>query len=527
MEKKFKKGKGVILLIFGLFIIMFGINSVSAQTIMTCPSGKYPVSGTDKCCAKFHGVKSTSISYNNECEYPQSSVSSKYAHKGGTYNGVTCPLIGKYCYGGYPSNMIKTTYTTTIAVLDHNGDVYYNVTCVSAQCQKEISYAKCPSGTYYSGLKKISGSVSVFGKSLYTTSSSVSNYTGTVQVVCTPNKVYYGSTGGAGTVTSPIETTDTETNTCPKSGNTTKITNVNNYKITYNLDGGHFLDGSTSRTEIVKDNSSVGALRLNPLKNGYKFVSWQDESGKDFDFNSKISKDITLKATYEKIEDELKDAYSCPNGYTLDPSSTKCYKMLNFNSTSNASLSGIFYVPNQSTADPISGTAYNYTTYAYADGDRMCYGYNAPNDGDPGSIALMGDKEPSATGKDNATYYFKDGSGYTEYEDQDWWKSEDTCNFGSNCSLDACTKISGSCKVTYSAIIFHVVDATFEKKLDTTEVVQLQDETNDENDDKVLQEIIDNPKTGTILMVIAWVVGFTALGYSIYYFRKNRVNNID
>ena len=42
--------------------------------------------------------------------------------------------------------------------------------------------------------------------------------------------------------------------------------NANNYKFTYNLDGGHFIDGSTERTEIIDSYSVVGAFRLNPLK---------------------------------------------------------------------------------------------------------------------------------------------------------------------------------------------------------------------------------------------------------------------
>ena len=61
---------------------------------------------------------------------------------------------------------------------------------------------------------------------------------------------------------------------CPASGNKEKITNINNYKITYNLDGGHFIDGSTERTEIISSSSTIGVLRLNPLKDGYKFISW-------------------------------------------------------------------------------------------------------------------------------------------------------------------------------------------------------------------------------------------------------------
>ena len=175
-----------------------------------------------------------------------------------------------------------------------------------------------------------------------------------------------------------------------------------------------------------------------------------------------------------KLTDEEKDAYTCPKDYVLDPSNAKCYKYLKFNregnTTSKASIDNVMQVPYQTNQSPTAGKAYNYTTISYEDGSRMCYGYNAPSEGDPGEIIYIKDSKLNTIGKNNATYYFSENGKNVEYEDQDNWKSADTCDFGSYCNLDACTKVSGACDVTWSAIIFHSVDATYAKELDTTEV---------------------------------------------------------
>lgn len=296
------------------------------------------------------------------------------------------------------------------------------------------------------------------------------------------------------------------------------------------MDGGHFIDGSTERTEIIDSYSVVGAFRLNPLKKGYKFVSWQDENGKDFDFSTKPTKNTTLKAKYEKLTDEEKDVYACPKDYVLDPSNAKCYKYLKFNregnTTSKASIDNVMQVPYQTNQSPTAGKAYNYTTISYEDGSRMCYGYNAPSEGDPGEIIYIKDSKLNTIGKNNATYYFSENGKNVEYEDQDNWKSADTCDFGSYCNLDECTKVSGACDVTWSAIIFHSVDATYAKELDTTEIVEGKDTISKGNTgDKSEEEISENPKTGSKLWIfITLGVAFSAAG--TYYYRKYRKTEV-
>lgn len=467
----------------------------------------------------------------NSCRYKQSEVSSYYSHTGKTYDGVKCPRVGSYCYGKTPQYRQTVTYVTNVTIQRHNGVAYLENICKQAQCHWDVKYDGCPYGTYFAGWQKVSGAVRVSGSNIFAGSDTIRNYSGTVKALCYYNKPPV-TNNGTGKTTEPQEIEKPEENVCPKSGNTEKMVNSTTYKFTYNLDGGHFIDGSTERTEIINSNVVIGYLRLNPLKDGYKFISWQDETGKDFDFSTKPIKNTTLKAKYEKLTDEEKNAYTCPKDYVLDPSNAKCYKYLKFNregnTTSKASTDNIMQVPYQTNQSPTAGKAYNYTTYSYADGARMCYGYNSPNEGNPGAINPAKNGKIESIGKDNATYYFNEDGKTIKYDDGDVWKSEDTCNFGSKCSVDACTSIEGACKVTYSAIIFHSTDATFTKKLDTTEIIEDKDNTDgvnkdnsDNKDNKTNEDVTENPKTGTKLWIfITLGIVFSAIG--VYYYRKYR-----
>ena len=489
---------------------------VNAQTIgQRCPAGTALVSGTSKCCPSYFienkSVKATSIDNSNRYRY--------FNTKNKT--GSICLIKSSDCTSGYAKDMTpQKTYTTTVYFQHSWGWGYITRVCTQAECQWIEQYSECPSGTYFAGWQQVSGRGYTDGSFVQTTSDATANYTLTVKALCNYNKP-------------PVTTTGTETEeeskqieepveeVCPASDNKEKITNINNYKITYNLDGGHFIDGSTERTEIISSSSTIGVLRLNPLKDGYKFISWQ-ENGKDFDFSQKASRDVKLTAKYEKLTDEEKDRYTCPNDYILDPSNAKCYKYLKFNregtTTSNSKIDNIMQVPYQTNQTPSSSTAYNYTKVSYTNDSRMCYGYNYPNEGDPGAISYIKDGPIAITGKNNATYYFTENGKNIEYEDQDWWKSEDNCNFGSSCNVDQCTKIEGACNITYSAIIFHSINVTYAKELDTTEIVEDNDNNNEDNNIKD-DNVSDNPKTGSKLWIfIILGVSFSAVG--TYYYRK-------
>ena len=60
------------------------------------------------------------------------------------------------------------------------------------------------------------------------------------------------------------------------------------------------VDDKVYKTVGVKENDKV-TRPSNPTKSGYKFVEWQLD-GTAFDFNTKITKEITLTATFEEVK---------------------------------------------------------------------------------------------------------------------------------------------------------------------------------------------------------------------------------
>lgn len=68
------------------------------------------------------------------------------------------------------------------------------------------------------------------------------------------------------------------------------------YTVTFDTDGGNSISSIK-----VKKNSTV-SKPVNPNKEGYTFVTWTLD-GKEYDFSTKITKDITLKATWEAKEE--------------------------------------------------------------------------------------------------------------------------------------------------------------------------------------------------------------------------------
>lgn len=68
---------------------------------------------------------------------------------------------------------------------------------------------------------------------------------------------------------------------------------VTSYTVTFNKD-----NGTANETRTVDAGSKV-TRPTNPVKSGYKFVKWQ-LNGKDFNFDTPINDNITLKAVWEK-----------------------------------------------------------------------------------------------------------------------------------------------------------------------------------------------------------------------------------
>ena len=88
-----------------------------------------------------------------------------------------------------------------------------------------------------------------------------------------------------------------------------QVSEVTKYTVKFDSNG-----GSSVASQTVNEGNTV-SKPTNPTRSGYKFVSWQ-LNGKDYNFSSKVTKNITLTAKWEKIPDtytikfEKYDAYS-------------------------------------------------------------------------------------------------------------------------------------------------------------------------------------------------------------------------
>ncbi|MBQ8192837.1 MAG: InlB B-repeat-containing protein, partial [Bacilli bacterium] len=283
------------------------------------------------------------------------------------------------------------------------------------------------------------------------------------------------------------------------SGNTETVTAYTRdfYKITYDLAGGEFIDGTTEREQWVTSDKAIGSFETVPIKEGYKFTGWLKE-GQKFNFSVKPTSDITLVASYEAFEDS--DKYQCNEGDKFDPTTMKCYKIL---------------------ADNANKDMYSYTTYSYDANEVFCYAYNSGVS--DGGIYPRVESSISIFGKNNVTY--------SGFEGQDDWLSNDSCKIASKCT-NSQSESYDACSYTFSAIVYHSYDpVNLEEDIDIPS--NGEDGSNSDNDSsdggKTDEELTDKDaedlKTGDALIILVWIVGISALGYTAYYFiRRNREN---
>lgn len=86
---------------------------------------------------------------------------------------------------------------------------------------------------------------------------------------------------------------------------------LNKVTITYDLDGG---TGKTSEDIYINTSPDIPPI---PTKEGYRFLKWTLDN-KDFSFNTKVNKNITIKAIWEKIE-YVTIIYDTDGGKDIEP----------------------------------------------------------------------------------------------------------------------------------------------------------------------------------------------------------------
>ncbi len=83
---------------------------------------------------------------------------------------------------------------------------------------------------------------------------------------------------------------------------------VTTFKVTFNSDG-----GSIVKMQEVTDKATKPT---NPTKKGYKFVEWQLD-GQKYDFNSKVTQDIELKAIWEVEKTKYTVTFNDDNNHEI------------------------------------------------------------------------------------------------------------------------------------------------------------------------------------------------------------------
>lgn len=63
-----------------------------------------------------------------------------------------------------------------------------------------------------------------------------------------------------------------------------------------------------------------------------------------------------------------------------------------------------------------------------------------------------------------------------------------------------------------------------ESKDDTVDIIVNDNPKNEDEYSKIDDEVTENSKTGDILILIAWMVGIGALGYTVYCFKNKKEN---
>ena len=150
------------------------------------------------------------------------------------------------------------------------------------------------------------------------------------------------------------------------------------YTVTFDTDGG------TKVEEIkVKKNATIEVLPTT-TKEGYTFIEWQLD-GKTYNFNSTVTKNITLKATWKKIE-ETKPVEEIK--YTVS-----------FDSNGGSSVASQTVLKGNKVTKPVDPTKSGYTFIGWTlNGDS--YDFNTPVNGD---ITLKANWKEVKDSKQNIT----------------------------------------------------------------------------------------------------------------------------
>lgn len=116
--------------------------------------------------------------------------------------------------------------------------------------------------------------------------------------------------------------------------------------------------GSKVESQIVEKDDKV-EKPTDPTRKDYEFVSWQLD-GKDFDFKSEITSDITLSAKWKKTTTTINNTGGNNNNQELQPEQVKKYT-IKFNTDGGNAISNQIIEKDKTIIKPTNPTKSGYT----------------------------------------------------------------------------------------------------------------------------------------------------------------------
>lgn len=248
------------------------------------------------------------------------------------------------------------------------------------------------------------------------------------------------------------------------------------YNITYDTNGGTFVNGETKRAVYYIENESTIAPSTIPGMKGYKFLGWYNGNTK-YVFGSKLTGNITLTAKYEKTS----TTKYCLEGDILDIDNNQCITAQEFPDED----ANKFYMTGNNKKQTIQ-TIYNFT--------RSC----------PNNVYTVTKKD--AVGSNNSVACDSE-NGYI----RDTWRATSNCYDNTTCPLSGTEECNHSFRGTCYAS-YQPGDTALAEEPDS-------DNTYEYNKD-IKNNATESPQTGggiiALILVTLSIVGLAIYCYNVY-----------
>ena len=473
-----------------LFIFMFTISTVYVDAVTKgkyiCDEG-YEIIGNGNssfCCLKYKTV----------CE-------KKY---------ITCNVNEGYLNKQYSESENKCAYTIVTSIRKPDGSTGYNYNHkTSTKAKEEHKFKGCYKSKilneYYWGTTTAYGCSKVYqcfpelskdpclAKNKDTTSEEPKEDTIISPLTCKSDYLQSGCTGSSvknlQTKLKAVQGCDIEIDGKygPKTISAldeayTKLqqgssnTNELYYYITFDTNGGIFLNGETKRNVYYSESELTMEPATIPGKSGYKFLGWYSDNEK-YTFGNKLTSNITLTAKYEKST----TTKYCLDGDVLDEANNQCVTIQEFSSEDDNK----FYITGNNKKQTIQ--------------TKLIYTTSCPN-----NIYTLTYK--TAEGSNN-TVSCDSEDGYI----RDTWRAAITCFSDTTCQSSS----SSECSKTYRGTCY----AAYQPGDTALDTEPDSDNTYEYNKD-IKNNATESPQTGggiiALILVTLSIVGLAILCYKVY-----------